>query len=81
MVKAAVRFALAWSCTPCRAALGVPGGQEYKPGRWALGAMHDSHLADLVLAGWEVSYPDGPDEAADVCCEHYWALCDADPDA
>ena len=67
----------AWSCRPCAASQGVTG-DEYAPGRYALGPIHIEHVPDLVALGWDVTTYAG--EPPDVYCPHYRALCASDPE-
>ena len=61
------------ACKPCADEIGL-AKREYAPGR-VLGIGHAEHVPELAAIGWAVTYPDGPDEPADVVCPHYAALC------
>lgn len=65
------------ACGPCAAEWMMTGATEYAPGRF-MATGHASHAAELVAIGWVQTYPDGPDEPADVVCPHYEALCAGD---
>lgn len=63
------------ACTPC-ASEWLPHAEQYAPGRW-MGIAHASHAPEMIAIGWIMT--EYADEAPDVVCPHYAALC-ADDD-